>query len=339
MYSTVRNIILITALIYSQWLSTSTKDTVYCLMGHGGYIGYRIQKLYEAGYNYVTGVGCELNSRLGLIDANKMQGYIPGYPAQLWTYGTHFHYTGVGFNPYNNAGYDPMLSISLKPHMFQEDEFMSFIKDGDKDKDVDGSTPILSNWSKLVLPFAISETSAVPNAHIGVINSVGAMRNLQQVWLASMNRAINLVMNCKDCDSVELKFSFDMSETFFYETLYTYATNTDYKSDKESLDYKILVAKEEIKDGDNITLPSGHTITVPKSYLDNLKNNFPINYEKNLRPDGSIKFEAITCDESIGLKSIPEILKEKGQKKTYKITKENAATILNSKCSKYFLYL
>jgi hypothetical protein len=175
----------------------------------------------------------------------------------------------------------------------------------------------------------------VDSKNVAVINSVGAMRALQQTWLASMHKAAATILACEKCESIDLTFSYEMTETFFYDMLNQYAKNTFYKSDKESLDYKILVLKEDIKDGSKVKLSSGTTVTVPVDYIQNLKTNYPLNYEKNLKADGSIKFEPLTCDASIELKSIPAILKAKGEK-VYKITKESANKIMKSECAKFF---
>ena len=328
----IKRLVIIFVLIVPFYLSAGTEDTVYCFMGHGGRIGYDIAKLYESGYKYITGVGCELNARLGYIDASIMEKNVPGYPAQFWTYGTHFDKVGVGLNPYNNAGYDPVFSFTLKPHQFAQEEYASFLVD------VEAKTPLLNNWGKYVIPYEMAESAVVgaQGKNVAVINAVGSMRALQQTWLASMSKAVDIVLSNNNISGVDLIFSYDMTETFFYEQLYKYASNTDYKSDKEILDYKVLVLKENIKDGDVVVI-SDKNITVPRGYIEDLKNNYPMNYEKNLKSDGSITFRPIVCyqDTNIKIESIPDILKIKSEK-TYRITKDIARAIRNSKCAEFF---
>ena len=319
------------------------KCSVYFYMGHGCPAGGYISKKYKEKMFYTTATGCELNAKQGRRDAGIMEKYVPGFPPQFWSNGIRGQNPSrgeKGLNPYYNAGYDPMFSLVLKPHKFQETEYQDFVKAEN------GKTPLLNNWGNYCSSYVTSEYTALQENDIsnGTINAVGFMRMVQQVWMASIDKAITLTQSCEACDGVKLEFSygFHSGEFSAYGQRYAAATTTDLTSDKESLDYKILVLQENISDKELVTLPSKKTVVVPEGYIENLNNEYPINYAKNLKANGSIKFQPIICDESISLESVPDLPQknELGDYEnviTYTITKKNAENILKSECSKFLI--
>lgn len=314
--------------------------SVYFYMGHGRAAGEYISKKHKNKMFYSTATGCELNAKQGRIDASIMEEYMPGFPPQFWSNGIREAKANEkGINPYYNAGYDPMFSLVLKPHKFQEEEYNDFLIKHNS------TTPLASNWGNYCHNYVTNEFNVIQEKDISntVINAVGFMRMLQQVWMASIDKAITLTASCEDCDGVKVEFyyGFYSKEFSAYEQRYSKATSTALLSDKESLDYKILVSGENINDKEMIALPSGKTVIVPDGYIENLKREYPINYEKNLKPDGSIKFKPIICDESISLESVPDLppkneLGGNDHVIIYTITKKNAENILKSECRKFF---